>query len=214
MRKPLASASATYSLWDDAEDAAMRAAANIPANAPADLSADASARTPSRQALRKLAPRVYNAVIDAPFGKVGIVTSADGVREIHYLPASTPGVAPDSALAELAAAQIARYLDDASASFDLPLASPGTAFQRRVWDGICSIGAGAVLTYGELAQRVGSISARAVGQACGSNYLPIVIPCHRVVAASGIGGFNHHGGDGFFRDVKRWLLAHEGVRIR
>jgi methylated-DNA-[protein]-cysteine S-methyltransferase len=199
-------ASASYSLWDDAQDAAMREAAHVPAAKPE--------RAPSPQALRKIAPRNYNAVIDAPFGKVGIVTGEDGVRDIVYLPGDTPGLAPDSALAERACAQIARYLDDAAAPFDLPLAPLGTEFQRRVWDGICAIELGSVLTYGELAKRVGTINARAVGQACGSNYFPIVIPCHRVVSASGIGGFSHHGGDGFFRDVKRWLLAHEGVTIR
>ncbi|NIE65570.1 methylated-DNA--[protein]-cysteine S-methyltransferase [Burkholderia sp. Ax-1719] len=190
----------------------MREAAHVPPAPPARPAKPEKA--PSAQALRKIAPRNYNAVIDAPFGKVGIVTGEDGVRDIVYLPGDTPGLAPNSALAERAAVQIVRYLDDAAAPFDLPLAPLGTDFQRRVWDGICSIGLGSVLTYGELAQRVGTINARAVGQACGSNYFPIVIPCHRVVSASGIGGFSHHGGDGFFRDVKRWLLAHEGVTIR
>jgi len=156
---------------------------------------------------------MFNAVIDAPFGKVGIRTAADAVREIVYLPASAASVAPDCALAERAATQIARYLDCASAGFDLPLAALGTPFQRRVWAGIGAIGPGAVLTYGELAARIGGVP-RAVGQACGSNRFPLVIPCHRVVSASGIGGFAHHGGDGFFRDVKRWLLAHEGVSIQ
>lgn len=157
---------------------------------------------------------MFNAVIDAPFGKVGIRTGGGAVREIVYLPESTRAVAPDCPLAERAVAQIARYLASAEADFDLPLAPLGTAFQRRVWDGICAIDAGEVLTYGALAKRIGSISARAVGQACGSNPFPIVIPCHRVVSASGIGGFAHHGGDGFFRDVKRWLLTHEGVTLR
>ena len=157
---------------------------------------------------------MFNAVIDAPFGKVGIRTADGAVREIVYLPESTHSVDPDCALAERAVAQIEHYFASAQADFDLPLAPRGTAFQRSVWDGICAIGAGEVLTYGALAKRIGSISARAVGQACGSNPFPIVIPCHRVVSASGIGGFAHHGGDGFFRDVKRWLLTHEGVTIR
>jgi methylated-DNA-[protein]-cysteine S-methyltransferase len=156
---------------------------------------------------------MFNAVIDAPFGKVGIRTSDDAVREIVYLPASTASVAPDCALAGRAAAQIERYFDCANAGFDLPLAALGTPFQQRVWAGISGIGLGTVLTYGQLAQRIGGVP-RAVGQACGSNRFPIVIPCHRVVSASGIGGFAHHGGDGFFRDVKRWMLAHEGVEIR
>ena len=155
---------------------------------------------------------MFNAVIDAPFGKVGICTSADAVHEIVYLPATVEAVAPDCALAQRAAGQIERYFDCANAGFDLPLAALGTPFQQRVWAGICAIGPGSVLTYGELARRIGGV-ARAVGQACGSNPFPVVIPCHRVVSASGIGGFAHHGGDGFFRDVKRWLLAHEGVRI-
>jgi methylated-DNA-[protein]-cysteine S-methyltransferase len=153
---------------------------------------------------------MFNAVIDAPFGKVGIRLEADTVREIVYLPDSVRSVAPDTPLAKEAAQQIERYLARASATFDLPLAALGTAFQQRVWTAISEIPPGVVLTYGQLAKRIGS-APRAVGQACGSNYFPIVIPCHRVVAASGIGGFAHHGDDGFFRQVKRWLLAHEGV---
>ena len=73
---------------------------------------------------------------------------------------------------------------------------------------MCAIPCGHVLTYGEIAAQLGS-SPRAVGQACGNNPIPIVIPCHRVVAKSGMGGFMHHNG-GFALDIKRWLLAHEG----
>jgi len=157
---------------------------------------------------------MFNAVIDAPFGKVGIRTGGEAVREIVYLPETTACFSPDCALAALAARQIERYFESPAAGFDFPLAALGTPFQRRVWQGISAIGPGDVLTYGELAKRIDSVSARAVGQACGSNPFPIVIPCHRVVSASGIGGFAHHGGDGFFRNVKRWLLAHEGVALR
>jgi methylated-DNA-[protein]-cysteine S-methyltransferase len=154
----------------------------------------------------------FNAVIAAPFGKVGIRTSGQLLLEIVYLPGHTATVEPDCELAARAAAQIERYFEHANAGFDLPLAwSLGTPFQRNVWDGICSIDAGDVLTYGELAKRIGSVSARAVGQACGDNPFPLVIPCHRVVSASGLGGFAHHKGEGFFRDVKRWLLAHEST---
>ncbi|SAL11252.1 methylated-DNA--[protein]-cysteine S-methyltransferase [Caballeronia humi] len=154
----------------------------------------------------------FNAIIDAPFGKVGIRTDGSTVREIVYLPLSAHCVEPDTPLAQAAAEQIHRYFDDPSMHFDLPLASRGTAFQRRVWRAISSIPPGDVWTYGQLAQSIGSVP-RAVGQACGSNPLPIVVPCHRVVAASGLGGFAHHAGDNFFTDVKRWLLAHEGVLI-
>jgi methylated-DNA-[protein]-cysteine S-methyltransferase len=153
---------------------------------------------------------MYNAVIDAPFGKIGIRVDGARVREIVYLPDAVQNVAPDTALAKETVRQIERYLERASASFDLPLAARGTTFQQRVWQGICAIPSGTVLTYGQLAKEIGSVP-RAVGQACGSNPLPIVVPCHRVVASGGIGGFAHHGGDGFYRTVKRWLLAHEGA---
>ena len=154
----------------------------------------------------------FNAVIDAPFGKVGIRTDDDTVREIIYLPHGTPNQTPDSPLAARAVEQIQRYFEAASASFDLPLADLGTAYQRRVWQALSEIPLGVVLTYGQLAEKIGS-APRAIGQACGANYFPLVIPCHRVVAANDIGGFAHHAGEGYYRQVKRWLLAHEGVRL-
>ncbi|CAN0623147.1 Methylated-DNA--[protein]-cysteine S-methyltransferase [Burkholderia multivorans] len=153
---------------------------------------------------------MFNAVIDAPFGKVGIRTDASVVREIVYLPESVRSVDPDTTLAKRAAQQIERYFESAAAPFDLPLADVGTAFQHRVWDAIRDIPPGIVLTYGQVAKAVGS-APRAVGQACGANYFPLVIPCHRVVASGGIGGFANHDDDGYFLKVKRWLLAHEGV---
>jgi methylated-DNA-[protein]-cysteine S-methyltransferase len=153
---------------------------------------------------------MFNAVIDAPFGKVGIRVAGAAVREIVYLPGSVESVAPDTPLAQQAVEQIERYFDCASARFDLPLAPLGTPFQRRVWQALCDIAPGVVLTYGQLAKQLGSVP-RAVGQACGANDFPIVIPCHRVVSSSGIGGFAHHAEEGFYRDVKRWLLAHEGI---
>lgn len=153
---------------------------------------------------------MFNAVIDAPFGKVGIRTDESVVREIVYLPESVRSIDPDTPLAKRAVQQIERYFERASATFDLPLAQVGTGFQHRLWDAIRAIPPGVVLTYGQVAKQIGS-APRAVGQACGANYFPLVIPCHRVVAAGGIGGFANHDDDGYFLKVKRWLLAHEGV---
>ena len=157
---------------------------------------------------------MYHAVVEAPFGKVGIeVDAAAGVvRSIAYLEDSVPARAPDSAIATRASEQIERYLADAGAPFDLPLANAGTPFQRRVWQAMCEIPPGSVMTYGALARQVDGV-ARAVGQACGDNPFPLVIPCHRVVAANGLGGFSHHSGDGFYPRVKRWLLAHESSQL-
>ena len=81
-------------------------------------------------------------------------------------------------------------------------------FQRKVWDALMRIPCGTVKTYGSLAREIGGV-ARAVGQACGSNPYPVVVPCHRVVATGGgLGGFARERG-GFLLDVKRWLLTHE-----
>lgn len=150
----------------------------------------------------------YAAVLAAPFGKVGIRVSGDAVTGIDYLPMDRGTMEPRGRLAREAARQIRAYLNNPRHEFDLPCVLRGTAHQRAVWQGICAIPSGSTLTYGELARRLGS-GPRAVGAACGSNPIPIVVPCHRVVAAGGrLGGFMHSRA-AFPLDIKRWLLAHE-----
>ncbi|MBF0422435.1 MAG: methylated-DNA--[protein]-cysteine S-methyltransferase [Magnetococcales bacterium] len=91
----------------------------------------------------------------------------------------------------------------------IPLAPEGTPFQKQVWTEVVRIGLGEVATYGQIAQRLSS-SPRAVGQAVGANPIPILIPCHRVVAADGrMGGYS--GGNGV--TTKRWLLRWEGLDL-
>ena len=156
---------------------------------------------------------LFSAVVEAPFGAVGIRTERGLVCELVYLPPRFAAQAATDAVAARAAKQVARYLVHPDAKFDLPLASVGTAFQRRVWQAIGTIPQGAVATYGSVARLVQS-APRAVGQACGANWFPLVIPCHRVTAAGGLGGFANDGDlQGFHIGVKRWLLAHEGVTI-
>ncbi len=142
-----------------------------------------------------------------PVMHVGVRTEAGRIAEIRYLETALPEASPENALAERAARQLERYAADPDFEFDLPLAEAGSAFQRRVWQAMRRIPRGRTRTYGELAGALDS-APRAVGQACGANPFPLVIPCHRVVAASGIGGFAHHAG-GFHVDIKRWLLRHE-----
>ena len=149
----------------------------------------------------------WDAVIEFPKMKVAVATREGRVAGIRYLPPSVEAKAPENQLAERAARQLERYREDPDARFDLPLLIEGTDFQLRLWDALCEIRRGRTLTYGELARKLDA-DARAVGQACGDNKLPIVIPCHRVVAASGIGGFSHSTG-GYLLEVKRWLLMHE-----
>jgi methylated-DNA-[protein]-cysteine S-methyltransferase len=139
--------------------------------------------------------------------KVAVKTRDERIVEIRYLPLSAPDIAPANALAARAAEQLRAYLANADARFDLPLAVEGTPFQRSLWQALCKIPRGKTRTYGDLAKELNG-EARAVGQACGDNRLPVVIPCHRVVAADGIGGFAHATG-GYLLEAKRWLLAHE-----
>ena len=103
--------------------------------------------------------------------------------------------------------QIEEYLAGERRAFDLPLAPAGTGFQRQVWFALADIPYGETVSYAELAARVGRPRAfRAVGQANGANPLPIVLPCHRVVASGG--GLGGYGGG---LDLKRRLLALEGA---
>ncbi len=151
----------------------------------------------------------FQAKLPTPFAVLGIRAGDDRVEEIVFLPRGGVTLAPRDRFVERVCLQIERYLDDPESGFDLPLAPRGTLFQRRVWAKIAAIGPGRTRTYGEIARELGS-AARAVGQACGANPVPLVVPCHRVLAAGGIGGFAHHE-TGFHLSVKRWLLEHEGA---
>src|SRR5579859_6022944 len=106
-----------------------------------------------------------------------------------------------------AARQLEAYFDGELTQFDLPLDPHGTAFQKKLWNALNTIPYGSTLTYGELASRIDS-APRAIGGACGRNPIPIIIPCHRVLAAGGkMGGYSGHEGT----DTKEFLLRLEGA---
>jgi methylated-DNA-[protein]-cysteine S-methyltransferase len=154
---------------------------------------------------------LFAAIVEAPFGFVGIRTEGEWVSELVYLPSRFSEKSPTDQVAEKAAKQIAQYLEQPDFCFDLPLKKIGSDFQHRVWNAISSIPRGEVRTYGQIAKHIKS-APRAVGQACGANWYPLVIPCHRVTAAGGLGGFAHHDDEtGFYVGIKRWLLTHEDV---
>lgn len=130
---------------------------------------------------------------------------SERLSQRHGPAAGEPG--PDVLLGEVLA-MLDGYFRGGAVSFDVPVDPGGTSFQRRVWSALASIPRGEVRTYAEVAGMAGSIGgARAVGGACGANPVPVIIPCHRVVASTGPGGYS--GG----LDVKRLLLAVEGVRL-
>ena len=145
-----------------------------------------------------------------PFAVLGIVTDGAVVTGLRYLPRHTATRPPHDRAAERACREIERYLNDPAHVFKLPYQLEGTPFQRRVWGEIEKLFPIKTITYGGIAQRVGS-AARAVGGACGTNPVPLFVPCHRVLAAGGgLGGFMG-GKDDFPLSVKRWLLRHEGL---
>ena len=155
--------------------------------------------------------------VASPLGPLTLVVDDDGALcglylhdQGHRPDAAALGV-PDDTVAPDAVAQLAEYFAGSRRAFDLDLAPRGTDFQRRVWDQLAAIPYGRTLTYGELAAQLGAPGAsRAVGAATGRNPLSIVVPCHRLVGASGA-LIGYAGG----LDRKRWLLAHErGERER
>lgn len=153
-------------------------------------------------------------VISAPFGCLGAKTELiDGslmISKIDYLPPNAELRPPGNQLAKAFLRQCDQYFSNALFVFDFPLGPAGTAHQQKVWRAAQSIGVGNTMTYGEIAKMIHS-GPRAVGTACGANPYPLVIPCHRVVSAQGLGGFMKEDSPGFYRQVKMWLLKHEGV---
>lgn len=150
----------------------------------------------------------------APFAVLGIVTDGGVITGVRYLPRHTQPVAPLNQAAERACREIERYLADPDYRFTVPYRLDGTPFQCRVWreieklrEKLCPI---KTTSYGKIAERLQS-GPRAVGGACGANPIPLIVPCHRVLATGGgLGGFMG-GKDPFPLSVKRWLLRHEGI---
>ena len=154
----------------------------------------------------------YAAKIRTPFAVLGVETNGSAVTRISYLPPGERAHAPRDRIAERALREIERYLADPQFRFTVPIAPGGTAFQQRVWDAVRAIPISESRTYGEVARTVRS-GPRAVGQACATNRIALIIPCHRVVGSCGaLGGFmNEERGDPLA--IKRWLLTHEGYRF-
>jgi len=139
-----------------------------------------------------------------PITITGNERAITGISFTDMSPASGASRHPSLALLAEAARQIEAYLAGRLTMFSLPLDPRGSGFQRKVWSAMCAIPYGETATYGTIAAELRS-SPRAVGGACGRNPIPLVIPCHRVVAATGLGGYS--GGEGLA--TKRWLLALE-----
>jgi methylated-DNA-[protein]-cysteine S-methyltransferase len=152
----------------------------------------------------------YDAVVATPVGRIGVSLQNKALSDIHFLPPTVSTLNPQTAQARKACRQLRSYFHDPRKYFYIPLAPKGTTFQRRVWRALQRIPVGQTLSYGALARKL-STSARAVGNACRANPVPIVIPCHRVVAYDGAGGFMGKRSGSALR-LKQWLLQHELTR--
>jgi methylated-DNA-[protein]-cysteine S-methyltransferase len=152
-------------------------------------------------------------VIDSPVGPLWLETTPAGIRRLEFLrdaldrqPVPDDGLQNGADLAGEVERQVRDYFEGRLRAFDLPLDLKGSDFQRSVWQAIAAVPFGQTLTYAEIAAAVGRPAAyRAVGNACASNPVVIVVPCHRIVGTDrGLHGF----GGGL--DTKSWLLRHEG----
>lgn len=158
----------------------------------------------------------FAAVVALPVAglHLGVRVTGDALSEFEFLLPGTASyrkeVAAKSGVARAFVEQLRCYVADPEFRFDLPLAPRGSPFQQRVWAELAAIPAGEARRYGDIARRLGT-APRAVGGACRSNPLPIVVPCHRVVAADGLGGYSGETAGALHR-LKPWLLAHEGYR--
>lgn len=158
-----------------------------------------------------MAEAAFDACVRTPFATLGITADATHVTGIRFLAPTVAARMPRrDTIAHLACVQLYSYLENPAFVFDVPIRLAGTRHRLAVWEAMQRIPAGATRTYGDLARELAS-SPRAVGGACGANPIPVIVPCHRIVASGGLGGFMGAAGEGFERSIKRWLLEHEGA---
>ncbi len=144
-----------------------------------------------------------SASLPTPLGPICITEEGGAITALDWREAFEQG---DTPLLRRALEQLRGYFAGDLQQFDLPVQVRGTAFQRSVCDAIAAIPYGETRSYGDLGKVLG-VPAQAVGTGCGGNPIPIIIPCHRVMGASGLGGFSGKGGV----ETKLWLLRHEGA---
>lgn len=153
--------------------------------------------------------------VESPVGTLTLVAEGASVRQINFTQNGTPAASNAEWREDVSGftdvvRQLKAYFAGELQDFQLTLAPQGTPFQQKVWSELCKIPYGETISYGELARRIGNPSAsRAVGLANGSNPIPIIIPCHRVIGSNG--KLTGYGGG---LDIKEKLLALEKGRLR
>ena len=149
---------------------------------------------------------LYVAVVESPIGKLWVESDGQLITRLSFDALHVRQAKPPKVLVE-AQQQLEAYFRNERKTFSLPLQRKGTRFQQLVWAALDGIRPGRTRTYSEIAKKIGGKAiARTVGNACGSNPFPIIVPCHRVIAANGL--LTGYVG-GLWR--KKWLLEHEGA---
>jgi len=153
----------------------------------------------------------YHALIPTPFATLGLKTRNQTLQELDFIFEELSSPMYQNEFTEYVGDEVQQYLADARHPLSLNLTLNGTKFQRSVWRQMQLIPSGECLSYSDVALKLKS-GARAVGNACRRNPIPLIVPCHRIIAKNGLGGF---AGDrtGELVEVKRWLLNHESCSI-
>lgn len=149
----------------------------------------------------------YSCAIDSPLGKLGLTIVGSTLVGIQFLPSSTPLLVAQDLSARKIVAAIQNYFCNPKLQFKFKVQAQGTPLQQKIWRTLQKIPCGKTITYGELAQKI-STSPRVIGNACRHNPIPIVIPCHRVVAKNTLGGYCGKTDNDFLK-IKKWMLLHE-----
>jgi len=153
---------------------------------------------------------MHQDIIKTPLGYLSISMSGSSLTSLNILRGKHRVQQSSNKLSTRTARQISDYFQNPKKKFDLPLSLNGTKFQLRVWRALQKIPAGQTLTYGQLAKQLKTAS-QAVGNACRANPVPIIVPCHRVVSATGLGGYMGKT-SGSKINIKQWLLDHEQAK--
>ncbi|MBS0359232.1 MAG: methylated-DNA--[protein]-cysteine S-methyltransferase [Proteobacteria bacterium] len=149
----------------------------------------------------------YAAIIASPVGKLGLVIHQEQLSQIDFLTNDTALLQPRTPIAKEVSTQLKSYFQNPTHRFTLNLSPANTEFRKQVRKALSKIPSGKTLTYQQLAEQLKN-HPRAIGQACRRNAIPIIIPCHRVLAKNGMGGFAGET-EGRLMDIKSWLLNHE-----
>lgn len=154
---------------------------------------------------------MHDFILKTAIGKLRFVIEQDTLIAATLTTDMMPLKTTTHPLAKSVEKQLAAYFQQAQTIFHIPITLHGTPYQQKVWQRLQQIPLGSTVTYGQLAKELNT-SAQAIGNACRANPIMLIIPCHRVLSATGLGGYAG-ATEGSLLDTKRWLLQHENATL-